>query len=91
MPLAMLTRAIRVKMLPLARRKMKAMRNPNFMDRVIRIGGGLLLIGLGVGRRGGLTGKVLSILGGTLLFEGIVSYSPVNDWFDFSRRGNGLV
>lgn len=88
MPVALLNKMIRTKPLPLLRRRIKTERNLSFLDRAVRIGGGLVLIGLGVKRHSGLAGKALSLFGGALLFEGIASYSPVYDWLDFSSRSD---
>ena len=59
-------------------------KNLGVIDRVLRIGCGLALVGLGVGRHRKITGYLFPLMGGAFLFEGLSSYSIVYDLLDCS-------
>ncbi len=53
--------------------------NMGAVDRALRIGSGLALIGLSMNRNNGIMGLVLPLFGGMLLLEGLTSYSFMYD------------
>ncbi|HOL17847.1 MAG TPA: DUF2892 domain-containing protein [Bacillota bacterium] len=53
--------------------------NMGTVDRALRIGSGLALIGLSMNRNNGIMGLVLPLVGGMLLVEGLTSYSLMYD------------
>ena len=57
--------------------------NLGIIDRALRIGGGLALVGLGISRNRGLMGYLFPLMGGMLLVEGLSSYSFVYDLMGF--------
>jgi uncharacterized membrane protein len=61
--------------------------NMSTIDRAIRIGCGLALVGMSMNRNNGLMGYVLPVLGGMLVAEGVTSYSYVYDKMGISTRG----
>ncbi len=56
-----------------------AKKNIGMIDRVLRISGGLALVGLGIGRHRGAMGYLFPLMGGMLLVEGLTSYSFIYD------------
>ena len=67
-----------------------AKRNMGVIDRALRIGCGLALLGLGVGRHRKTTGYLFQLVGGAFLFEGLSSYSIVYDLLGYSTgKGRG--
>ena len=61
-----------------------ARRNLGIIDRALRIGGGLALVGLGIERHRGIAGYLFPLIGGMLMVEGFTSHSFVNDLLSFS-------
>lgn len=62
--------------------------NMGTIDRALRIGSGLALLGLSTNRNGnGLMGYLFPLAGGLLLFEGLTSYSMLYDRMGISTRG----
>jgi uncharacterized membrane protein len=66
---------------------MKVKQNMSTIDRAIRIGSGLALIGMSLNRNHGLMGYILPMLGGMLLAEGLTAYSFAYDKMGISTRG----
>ena len=60
---------------------MKLKMRPNLgpMDRAIRIGSGLAMVGMGLNRSSGFLGYLLSLAGVMLLAEGLTSYCVACD------------
>jgi hypothetical protein len=61
--------------------------NMGTVDRALRIGSGLALVGMSMNRNNGIMSYVLPVLGGLLLVEGLTSYSAVYERMGFSTRG----
>jgi uncharacterized membrane protein len=57
------------------------------IDRALRIGSGLALVGMSLNRNNGMMGYILPVVGGMLLVEGLTSYSAVYDRMGISTRG----
>lgn len=66
---------------------MQMKQNIGTVDRALRIGSGLALIGLSMNRNNGVMGYVMPVVGGMLLVEGLTSYSAVYDKMGMSTRG----
>lgn len=56
--------------------------NMGSLDRALRIGSGLALIGMSMNKNNGAMGYLLPLVGGMLLAEGLTSYSMI-----FARMG----
>lgn len=67
--------------------QMQMKQNIGTVDRALRIGSGLALIGLSMNRNNGLMGYVMPVMGGMLLVEGLTSYSMLYDRMGMSTRG----
>lgn len=61
--------------------------NMGTIDRALRIGSGLALVGLSMNRNNGAMGYLLPVIGGMLLVEGLTSYSVIYDRMGVSTRG----
>ncbi len=61
--------------------------NMGTIDRALRIGSGLALVGMSLNRNNGMMGYILPVVGGMLLVEGLTSYSAVYDRMGISTRG----
>ncbi|HHX87357.1 MAG TPA: DUF2892 domain-containing protein [Firmicutes bacterium] len=59
-------------------------KNLGMIDRALRIGGGLALVGLGIKRNRGVIGYLFPLMGGALLVEGLSSYSFMYNLMGFS-------
>jgi len=56
------------------------------IDRALRIGSGLALVGMSLNRNNGMMGYILPVVGGMLLVEGLTSYSAVYDRMGISTQ-----
>ena len=65
---------------------MQMKQNIGTVDRALRIGSGLALIGLSMNRNNGLMGYVMPVMAGMLLVEGLTSYSMLYDRMGMSTR-----
>ena len=62
--------------------------NMGAIDRALRIGSGLALLGMSMNRNSnGLMGYLFPLAGGLLLVEGLTSYSLLYDRMGISTRG----
>lgn len=60
--------------------------NMGSIDRALRIGSGLALMGLAMNRNNGIVNYLLPVVGGALLVEGLTSYSMLYDRMGVSTQ-----
>ena len=66
---------------------MKLKQNMGTIDRALRIGSGLALMGMSTNRNTGPIGYLLPLVGGMLLVEGLTSYSMMYERMGVNTRG----